>query len=210
MLLTNQNKNVILNNMEKNLQAGAEIIQKGNHTLRNISSPIPEDKIKSPEIKSIISALRKAVENQSDAVAIAAVQIGKPIRLFLIGKKVFDIIENNSKNKKRVVQDAGKKTEKKDLIFINPKIIKTSKSKMSLEEGCLSVRYFYGKVHRSEKVTVEAYDEHGKKFTRGFSGFMAQIVQHENDHLNGILFIDKATNVHEVSKKEYERMLVAN
>ncbi len=188
--------------MNKSKPSHVEIIQKGNSTLRNISSPIPEDKIKSPEIKSIIEKLRKAVEDQPDAVAIAAVQIAKPIRLFLISKKVFDIIDGLSKKGKKSVKE-----ERKDLIFINPKIVKTSKSKVLLEEGCLSVRYIYGKVPRQEKVTVEAFDEHGKKFSRGFSGFMAQIVQHENDHLNGMLFVDKAVDIHEISKKDYEKML---
>jgi len=196
--------------MEKTKHSHVEIIQKGNPTLRNISTPIPENKIKSPEIKSIISSLKKAVEKQSDAVAIAAVQINKPIRLFLISKKVFGIVDLLSKKGKKSAANSNEKTEKDDMVFINPKIIKTSKSKNSLEEGCLSVRYIYGKVPRAEKVTVEALDENGKKFSRGFSGFLAQIVQHENDHLNGILFVDKAEHLHEISKKEYEKMLAGN
>ncbi len=61
-----------------------------------------------------------------------------------------------------------------------------------LEEGCLSVRYLYGKVSRGKKATVVAYDEKGQKFERGGTGLLAQIFQHEVDHLNGILFIDKA------------------
>jgi peptide deformylase len=67
-----------------------------------------------------------------------------------------------------------------------------------MEEGCLSVRYLYGKVRRSKKATIEAYNEHGKKFTAGASGILAQIFQHETDHLNGILFIDKAKQIEEI------------
>ena len=96
---------------------------------------------------------------------------------------------------------------KNDLVFINPKIVKTSKNKQELEEGCLSVRYVYGKVIRPEKASIEAYDENGKKFSRGFSGLFAQIVQHETDHLNGILFIDKAKDLQEISHEEYEKIL---
>lgn len=191
--------------MDKAKSHHDHIVQKGNPVLRGISEPIPHDKIKSEEVKSIITIMKKAVAKQADAVAIAAVQLGKPIRLFLISKKVFKIANTLSKNKKGEVI-----TEKEDMVFINPKILKTSKTKSSLEEGCLSVRYVYGKVKRAEKVTVEALDENGKKFTRGFSGFLAQIVQHENDHLNGTLFIDKASDLHEVSKEEYERMLAGN
>ena len=72
-----------------------------------------------------------------------------------------------------------------------------SKKRQILDEGCLSVRPLFGKVERSEKATVTAYDENGKKFTRGGSGLLAQIFQHEIDHLNGILFIDKATDLKE-------------
>ena len=64
-----------------------------------------------------------------------------------------------------------------------------------MEEGCLSVRWLYGKVKRSEKATVRAHDETGKIFTKGASGLLAQAFQHEVDHLNGILFTDKATHL---------------
>jgi peptide deformylase len=171
------------------------ILQTGNPILREVSSVIPTDKINSPAVKKIISDLKNAIEAQKDAAAISAVQIGKPIRLFVISKKVFetDDKKNNSKAK--------------DLIFINPKITKCSKDKQLLEEGCLSVRYVYGKVLRPEKITAEAYDENGKKFSRGFSGLLAQVVQHENDHLNGTLFTDKAIDIQKISPEEYEEML---
>lgn len=175
-----------------------EILQKNNPILREVSSPIPLDKIKSEEIKGIISDLKKAIDSQADAVAISAVQIGKTIRLFVVSKRIFQIME-----------ELGEKEikDKKDLIFINPKIKKISKEKQLIEEGCLSVRYFYGKVSRSCKVTVEAYDEEGKKFSRGFSGLFAQVIQHENDHLDGILFIDKAVDVQEITPEEFEKTL---
>ncbi len=178
-------------------KSAVEIIQKDNPILREISAEIPVGKIKSAEIKKIISDLKKAINNQADAVAISAVQIAQPIRLFVISKRAFQLIE----------PDADEKKQLKDLIFINPKITKTSKTKQELEEGCLSVRYMYGQVIRSEKVTIEALDEDGKKFSRGFSGFLAQVVQHETDHLNGILFIDTAENIHEISHEEYEKSL---
>jgi peptide deformylase len=61
----------------------------------------------------------------------------------------------------------------------------------------LSVRWLYGNTHRSKKATVTAYDEEVKKFTRGASGLLAQIFQHETDHLKGILFIDHAKDIKE-------------
>ena len=67
-----------------------------------------------------------------------------------------------------------------------------------MEEGCLSVRWLYGQVDRSERVTLRAYDEKGKKLERGASGLLAQIFQHEVDHLDGILFTDKATQIEDL------------
>lgn len=177
--------------------SGLEILQTGNPVLREVSTLIPASKIGTPEIKKIIFLLKVTIENQADAAAISSVQIGKPVRLFIVSKRIFGIEKDNSKDEKI----------KNDLIFINPKIIKVSKSKQLLEEGCLSVRYVYGKVLRPEKVSVEAYDENGKKFSRGFSGLLAQIVQHEIDHLNGVLFTDKATDIQKISPEEYEEML---
>ena len=88
------------------------------------------------------------------------------------------------------------------LVFINPVVTKISKDKAWLEEGCLSVRYKYGKIERAVKATVAALDENGKKFTRGGSGLLAQIFQHETDHLEGVLFIDKAIDVKDILPKE--------
>ena len=96
------------------------------------------------------------------------------------------------------------------MIFINPKITKTSKEKQNLEEGCLSVRYFYGKVERPKKATIEWTNENGEKLSRGVSGLLAQIVQHENDHLDGILFTDKATELVEITPEEFEKNVKEN
>lgn len=176
------------------------ILQKDSPILRKVSVPLRSSDIESGAVKKTIQNLKRAIDSQSDAVAISAVQIGKPIRLFLISKKIFDIEDGMEETKE----------ERKDLVFINPKILKTSKKKQLLEEGCLSVRYIYGKVSRSEKASIEAFDENGKKFSRGFSGLLAQIVQHEIDHLNGVLFIDKAIDIQEVSPEEYEQCLRNN
>src|SRR5690349_4804594 len=98
--------------MKETKEAKIKILQKDSKVLREISTPIPLAKIKSTEIKSVISNLKKAIKEQADAVAISAVQIGKPIRLFVISKRAFTIVEG----------DIEKTKEAKDLVFINPKI----------------------------------------------------------------------------------------
>lgn len=93
-------------------------------------------------------------------------------------------------------------------IFINPEIIGESKEKKWMDgEGCLSVRWLYGKVKRSTKVTLRAYNEHGQIVERGASGLLAHIFQHEVDHLNGILFIDKAKDIQEYDPEEIKKEL---
>jgi peptide deformylase len=162
------------------------IVQKGDPVLRKIASEVKIEDIKSAKIQKIISTMRKALTEQDDAVAIAAPQIGEPYRIFVISGKIFF---------EEYPEKMPEHYEERDLVCINPKISKLSRHKEKMAEGCLSVRWLYGDVVRSTKATIEAYDQHGKKFTRGGSELLAQIFQHEIDHLEGILFIDKAENI---------------
>lgn len=164
------------------------ILQKDAPVLREIAKEVPIEKITTPKIQNIIREMKEALASQDDGVAIAAPQIGYSLKIFVISGKI-----SQFSNKKT---DPEKTLE--DTVYINPKIIKVSKEKKIMEEGCLSVRYLYGKVKRFVKATVEAYDENGVKFTRGGSGLLAQAFQHETDHLEGTLFIDKAKNLEEV------------
>lgn len=169
---------------EKQKKIEVNIVQKASPILRKTAKEVDFKKINKKELSKIIKDMRTALDSQDDGVAIAAPQIGLPLRIFLISKKVFELTKK--------YKDMNYK------IFINPKIIKLSKEKQVVEEGCLSVRWLYGKVSRSLKTTIEAYDENGKKFTMGASGLLAQIFQHETDHLNGVLFTDKAKNLEEI------------
>ena len=87
-------------------------------------------------------------------------------------------------------------------MFINPKITKTSKKIEEMHEGCLSVRWIYGKTKRYSRVTLEAYDENGNKFSFGASGLISQIFQHETEHLDGILFIDEGYDFEEYTAEQ--------
>jgi len=164
-----------------------KIVKKESKVLRRIAKEIPLKNIKSVTIKKILVDMREALLSQKDGVAIAAPQINKSFRMFIVVEDMF-----NAKQ-----QDNGEK-DPSYKIFINPVIVKLSKKQVELEEGCLSVRWKYGKVRRSSKVTVQAYDENGKSFTYSASGLLAQIFQHETDHLNGILFTDKAVDLRDI------------
>lgn len=172
-----------------------EIVQQGHPVLRQIAKEVPVDKITSGEIQKIITDMKKALHSQDDGVAIACPQIGLSWRIFIVSGKIFDEDFIRSENPEK---DIKKKNQvHPDLVFINPVFKTMSKDKKLLPEGCLSVRPIYGKVRRATKATMQAYDENGNKFIKSGSGLLAHIFQHENDHLDGILFIDKARDLHE-------------
>lgn len=182
------------------------ILQSGEKVLRELAKEVSVKEIGTPKIKKILKEMSASLKTQSDGVAIAAPQIGYSVRIFLVSGKIFE--ENfTEKRKERIRERHGEeinvptnppaKTEAKDLVFINPTITKMSKEKAWVPEGCLSVRWLYGKTYRSKKATIEAYDENGRYFKMGGSGLLAQIFQHETDHLNGTLFIDHAKEVKE-------------
>ncbi len=167
-----------------------DIVQDGHPALREMAKAIPLKDIASPKIKKVIKKMEEVLASQDDGVAIAAPQIGESLQIFIVSGFVL----------KTALKDY--KGEEKFLVFINPEITKLSKEKMEVEEGCLSVRWKYGKIERSKKATVKAHDEHGHLFERGASGLLAQVFQHETDHLNGILFTDTAYDIHDVPPEE--------
>lgn len=159
------------------------IVQKDDSKiLRAVAKDVKKSEFNTEALRQLIIDMSETLEPTHDGVAIAAPQIGVSKRIFVVSHKVFEWDE----------EEEPENTE-----FINPVIVKTSKRLKTLDEGCLSVRYWYGQTRRAEKVTIEAYDLIGQKFTYNASGLLAQIFQHEIDHLNGILFCDHATNLHE-------------
>lgn len=166
------------------------IIQNGDPVLRTKAKEILVKDIRTPKIQKVLKEMSAALATQSDGVAIAAPQIGYALRIFVVAGKIFDPDFVRGKKANKTL-----KTVVPDVVFINPVITKLSKKKEWKQEGCLSVRPLWGEVERSLNATVVAYDEKGKKFERGAGGLLAHIFQHETDHLDGILFIDKAKNV---------------
>lgn len=153
--------------------------------LRATAREVKKDEFGSVYLQDIIMSMKKALAGEHDGVAIAAPQIGISLRMFVVAESSYD-------------EDA----KLKPLVFINPKITKKSRKTAVMQEGCLSVRWVYGKTKRSIAATVEAYDENGKKFTYGGTGLLAHIFQHEVDHLDGILFIDHGFDLEEYTEEE--------
>jgi peptide deformylase len=159
------------------------IVQQENKVLRAKAKPVPAEIFGTTELKKIIADMSASLATCDDGIALAAPQIGISYRIFVVSGKLWTT--------------EGEKL-KPDVVFINPKITKKSKKVVTMDEGCLSVRWLYGKTRRAEKASVEAQDIDGKKITWHGSDLLAQIFQHEIDHLDGILFIDHATDLEEI------------
>ncbi|HBM45663.1 MAG: hypothetical protein UT05_C0004G0032 [Parcubacteria group bacterium GW2011_GWF2_38_76] len=170
-----------------------KVVQLDNPVLRQKAREVAPEEIGTPQLNKIIDDMKKAMDACYDGVAIAAPQIGKSLRIFMVSPKAFIPPDEE------ITDEKLKKF--KHLIFINPKITKLSTKTVRLDEGCLSVRGIFGKIRRSEKATIEAIDETGKKISRGASGLLAEIFQHETDHLDGILFVDKATDLYQLTQE---------
>lgn len=141
-----------------------DITKLGEEILRKKVDPVPE----------VNDEIRKLAEDMfetmiaADGVGLAGPQVGKNLRMFVL-----------------IADDDVRR------VFINPQIIKTSEEVCDYDEGCLSIPQVYETITRPAKVTVQALNEKGRPFTLEADGFLARIIQHEYDHLDGILYIDR-------------------
>lgn len=146
-----------------------EVLKAGNPVLKQIAEPVD---FVNKKIRNIIDDMAETMY-KSDGCGLAAPQIG-------LSKRIIVLDDGNGL-----------------LELVNPEIIYKEGSQVGME-GCLSVPGLFGDVNRYDKVTVKAIDKHNKKITIKAEGFLARILQHEIDHLDGILFIEKASDLKEV------------
>lgn len=165
-----------------------------NPALREIARAVPLEEIRTERIQSLIRDMQALLAQEEYGVALAAPQVGEALQLFIVSGKALARGSRNAKDEPEKKDDAPTLP---DQVYINPEIIKISRGRKELHEGCLSIRGYWGMVPRVEKASIRAYDEHGQAFTRGASGFLAHIFQHEMDHLHGVLYTDKATELYE-------------
>ena len=154
-------------------------------------------------MRDIIADMKALLAKEEFGVAIAAPQVGESLRLFVVaGAAALKRKRSDDKREKDTDEEKFEGLPTEDEVYINPVLVKTSRGKKDKHEGCLSVRGKWGEVPRAEKATVRAYNESGEKFERGASGFLAHIFQHEIDHLDGVLYTDKATSVYDDADKK--------
>ena len=168
-----------------------EIIPVGHPILRQIAQPVKN--IYQPEIQSLVDTLITTAE-KSNGVGIAAPQIGKSSRVFIVA---------SHPNLRYPYAPLMEPTA-----MINPAIISHSDKIVKGWEGCLSVCGKRGLVQRYQAIAVEYITRDGKLETREFSDFVARIIQHEIDHLDGILFIDHIKNNQDIyTEEEYQKII---
>lgn len=152
----------------------------GNPILRHKTRRLTRQEILSPKIQALIKDMITTLKTFKLGIGLAAPQVGQGIALSVI-------LIQPTKHRPDV--------EQFDAVFINPEIMETFGRRKQLWEGCLSSGAgksgLFAKVPRYKKVKVRFYDQTGKRHTQVFEGLQAHVVQHEIDHLNGILFVDK-------------------
>ena len=153
-----------------------------------LTAPDPRLKVVSRAVDKVDDETRRLIddmiETMHDApgVGLAAIQVAEPIRLLVV--------------------DTAKKEETPDpQVFINPEIVWSSEERSTYEEGCLSIPEYYAEVERPASVRARALDREGKEREILAEGLLATVLQHEIDHLNGVLFIDH------ISKLKRDRVI---
>lgn len=153
------------------------IVVYGNAVLRKVAEPITPDY---PQLPTLLEDMFKTLK-KSDGVGLAAPQIGLPIQLFLVDLSILADDEPSYATFKKV--------------FINPEILEFSEESETAEEGCLSIPGVSEKVKRSLSVTIRYFDENWQEHTETYTGFPARAIQHEYDHLQGKVFIDRISPI---------------
>ena len=148
-----------------------------NKELRVQSRSLSVEEIRSPKIQKLVDDMIETMEAEQ-GVGLAAPQVGEHIRLIIC------------------------ETKKGPEAYFNPEIVKVSKRMTQSEEGCLSIPKVYGIVERYKSVKMKAYNRNGEPVLVKTGGLLSVIFQHEIDHLDGVLFIDRAHTVHDMSQEK--------
>ena len=171
------------------------IVAYGDPVLKKKAKDIPEDY---PKLEELINNMWDTMYN-AYGVGLAAPQVGLPIRMFMIDPAPFAEDEELEEAEQEALKDMRK-------VFINPKITEETGEEWAFSEGCLSIPEVREDVFRQPDITIEYYDENWKKHTEKYSGLAARVIQHEYDHIEGILFTDKLSSL----KKRLIKAKLAN
>lgn len=156
------------------------IVAYGDPVLRKMAEEITADY---PKLKELIADMYETMYAAS-GIGLAAPQIGLPIRLFIVDATPFDDDEE-------LTQEEQEYLARFKRVFINASIVEETGNEWAFNEGCLSIPEVREDVFRKETITLDYFDENFVKHTETISGIAARIIQHEYDHIEGVLFTDK-------------------
>jgi peptide deformylase len=164
----------------------ASIVLCGEPVLRRPAEPVDPADLDSPELRRLIARMRATME-AAPGVGLAAPQVGEPIRLAVM---------SDGPERWRGLSDdelaSRGRTAVPFTVLVNPELVPdTDDGRVGFYEGCLSVPQLIGVVNRRRSVRVDALDEHGQPVSYRLSGWPARIAQHEIDHLDGVLYLDR-------------------
>jgi peptide deformylase len=160
------------------------VVAYGDPVLRKKGKEITQDY---PKLDELIENMWETMYG-AYGVGLAAPQIGLPIRLFIIDTSPFAEDEELSAEEKKELEGLKK-------VFINPTIISEEGDEWAFNEGCLSIPEIREDVFRKPDISIEYYDEDFNKHTENYTGLAARVIQHEYDHIEGILFTDKLSSL---------------
>jgi len=160
------------------------VIAYGDPVLRKKCKEISKDH---PKLKDVLANMWETMYNAS-GVGLAAPQVGLPIRIFLVDTTPFADDEELTAEEREML-DGFKK------VFINAKIIEETGEDWPFNEGCLSIPDVREDVTRKDTITINYFDENFKEYTETYDGLAARVIQHEYDHIEGILFTDKISSL---------------
>lgn len=161
-----------------------------------VTFPEPSLRLKSKPVTKFDTELQTLIDNMFETmrdapgVGLAAPQIGESLRLVVV----------------EYSEDEDENVRPKKYVLVNPDIIKSSEEMVTDIEGCLSLPGLAGRVERHEAVTIKAKNRFGKPLKIEAEGWLARIFQHEIDHLDGVLYIDRAEEVFEPTPEEAEQI----
>ncbi len=160
------------------------IVAYGDPVLRKKAKEITKDY---PKLQELIENMKETMR-QAYGVGLAAPQVGLPVRIFVIDASPFAEDEEMEEEEQKQLRELQK-------VFINPTIIEEEGDEWAFNEGCLSIPEVREDVFRKPDITIEYYDENFEKHTEQYSGLAARVIQHEYDHIEGILFTDKLSSL---------------
>jgi peptide deformylase len=166
-----------------------KVARMGHPVLRQVAEPIPPEEIAGPEVQQLIRDMLETMHEYA-GVGLAAPQVHVSKQLALVGGEL-------DEDEEPIIR-----------VVINPEITPTTDKVFGMYEGCLSVPGFRGWVERPAAIRVAHHDMHGERVERELEGFAAVVMQHECDHLQGVLYVDRINDMRRLAfEREAERFL---